>query len=92
MRHSCSQEIHVFLGMDLSRAKQMHLLTSDFSSDMVLLSRIRREQGRLDDAVRLSSKSLTFRQGLLGNTLKTCDSMCLTAKLLRERGDIASAM
>ena len=59
---------------------------------MVLLSRIRRAQGRLDDAIRLSSKALTFRQSLLGNRLKTCDSMCLTAKLLQERGDIASAM
>lgn len=32
-----------------------------FSGDMVLLSRIRAKQGRLDDAVRLSSKALGFR-------------------------------
>jgi len=41
-----------------------------FSGDMVLLSRIRVQQGRLDEALRLASKALAFRQRLLGNRLK----------------------
>lgn len=62
-----------------------------FSGDMVLLSRIRAKQGRLDDAVRLSSKALGFRQAMLGNRLKTCDAMYLVAKLLLEQGNVATA-
>ncbi|KAJ9648289.1 hypothetical protein H2199_001142 [Coniosporium tulheliwenetii] len=49
-----------------------------FSGDMVLLSRIRLRQGRLDDAMRLASKALTFRQKMLGNRLKTSCSELLT--------------
>lgn len=45
-----------------------------FSGDMVLLSRIRRAQGRRSEALRLASKALAFRRKLLGNRLKTCDS------------------
>lgn len=63
-----------------------------FSGDMVLLSRIRARQGRLDDAVRLSSKALGFRQAMLGNRLKTCDAMYLVAKLLQEQGNVATGM
>jgi hypothetical protein len=63
-----------------------------FSGDMVLLSRIRRAQNRLDDAIRLSSKALAFRQRLLGNRLKTCDSLYDVASLLHIQGNIASAM
>ena len=63
-----------------------------FSGDMVLLSRIRAKQGRLDDAVRLSSKALGFRQAMLGNRLKTCDAMYLVASLLQEQGNVATAM
>ena len=59
---------------------------------MVLLSRIRLSQNRLDDAIRLSSKALTFRQSLLGNRLKTCDSLYQVASLLQRRGNIASAI
>lgn len=60
--------------------------------DMVLLSRIRAKQGRLDDALRLSSKALAFRQQMLGNRLKTCDSLYLVASFLQERGNLPSAM
>jgi tetratricopeptide (TPR) repeat protein len=44
-----------------------------FSGDMVLLSRIRRSQGRLEEALRLASKALAFRRKLLGNRFKVCD-------------------
>jgi hypothetical protein len=59
---------------------------------MVLLGRIRQQQGRLDEALRLSSKALAFRQKLLGNRLKTCDSLYQVAVLLQLRGDLGSAM
>ena len=63
-----------------------------FSGDMVLLSRIRLCQGRLDDAMRLASKALTFRQNMLGNRLKTCDSLYDVASLLHKQGNTAAAM
>lgn len=63
-----------------------------FSGDMVLLSRIRRQQGRLDEALRLASKALAFRQNLLGNRLKTCDSMYDVASLLHLHENAASAV
>ncbi|KAI1654070.1 hypothetical protein F4813DRAFT_399435, partial [Daldinia decipiens] len=53
-----------------------------FSGDMVLLSRIRLRQGRIDDGLRLASKALAFRQKLLGNRLKTCDSLYDVASIL----------
>jgi hypothetical protein len=62
-----------------------------FSGDMVLLSRIRLAQGRLDDALRLSSKALTFRRDLLGNQLKTCNSMYDVARMLLLSGHPGSA-
>ncbi|KAF2017327.1 TPR-like protein [Aaosphaeria arxii CBS 175.79] len=63
-----------------------------FSGDMVLLSRIRIKQGRLDEALRLASKALAFRQKLLGNRLKTCDSLYDVASLLHMHGNAASAI
>ena len=63
-----------------------------FSGDMVLLSRIRLCQGRLDDAMRLATKALTFRQQVLGNRLKTCDSLYEVADLLYRQGKVASAV
>ncbi|KAF2124109.1 TPR-like protein [Dothidotthia symphoricarpi CBS 119687] len=63
-----------------------------FSGDMVLLSRIRIQQGRLDEALRLASKALVFRQTLLGNRLKTCDSLYDVASLLHMHGNTASAI
>jgi tetratricopeptide (TPR) repeat protein len=63
-----------------------------FSGDMILLSRIRVRQGRLDDAVRLASKALTFRRQLLGNRLKTCDSQYHVASLLYQQGNCAYAV
>lgn len=59
---------------------------------MVLLSRIRVCQGRLDDALRLRSKALAFRQRIYGDKYKTCDSLYQIADLLYIRGDCASAM
>ncbi|TRX96272.1 hypothetical protein FHL15_002996 [Xylaria flabelliformis] len=63
-----------------------------FSGDMVLLSRIRLRQGRIDDALRLASKALAFRQRLLGNRLKTCDSMYDVASILHLQQHVASAI
>jgi tetratricopeptide (TPR) repeat protein len=63
-----------------------------FSGDMVLLSRIRVQQGRLDEALRLASNALAFRQRLLGNGLKTCDSLYDVASLMYTHGNTASAM
>ncbi|RFU25604.1 hypothetical protein B7463_g10737, partial [Scytalidium lignicola] len=63
-----------------------------FSGDMVLLSRIRLQQGQLDDAMRLASKALNFRQNLLGNRLKTCDSLYGVTSLLYQQGNMASAI
>ena len=62
-----------------------------FSGDMVLLSRIRVAQGQLDEALRLASKALMFRQELLGNRLKTCDSLYDVASLLHRQGTSAAA-
>ena len=55
---------------------------------MILLGRIRKQQYRLDEALRLCSKALTFRQSLLGNGLKTCDSLYHVAAILELRGDL----
>ncbi|KAJ9137354.1 TPR-like protein [Coniochaeta hoffmannii] len=63
-----------------------------FSGDMVLLSRIRLRQGRLDEAVRLATKALAFRQKLLGNRLKTCDSLYDVASLVHLQGQTATAI
>ena len=63
-----------------------------FSGDMVLLSRMRVQQGRLDEALRLASKALEFRQRLLGNRLKTCDSLYDVASLMHKKGNTALAM
>ncbi|KAF2791049.1 TPR-like protein [Melanomma pulvis-pyrius CBS 109.77] len=63
-----------------------------FSGDMVLLSRIRTQQGRLDEALCLASKALAFRQRLLGNRLKTCDSLYDVASLMHMHGNTASAI
>lgn len=63
-----------------------------FSGDMVLLSRIRLRQGRLDDALRLASKALAFRQKLLGNRLKSCDSLYDVASMMHGQGNSASAV
>jgi len=59
---------------------------------MVLLSRIRLQQGRMDEAMRLASKALNFRQKLLGNRLKVCDSLYDVASLMEKQGKSASAM
>jgi len=63
-----------------------------FSGDMVLLSRIRRQQGLPSDAMRLATKALNFRQKLLGSRLKTCDSLYDVANLLDEQDKTASAI
>lgn len=63
-----------------------------FSGDMVLLSRIRYAQGRLSDATRLASKALNFRQKMLGNRLKACDSLFDVAYFISKQGNVASAM
>ncbi|KAI1462266.1 TPR-like protein [Annulohypoxylon moriforme] len=63
-----------------------------FSGDMMLLSRIRLQQGRLDDALQLATAGHKFRQGLLGNCLKTCDSLYYVASILRLQGHRDSAI
>lgn len=70
-------------------------LTADnprFVGDMVLLSRIRRAQGRMDEALRLASKALAWRQKVHGDRFKTCDSMYDVACLLHEQGQTATAL
>lgn len=59
---------------------------------MLLLARIRKQQGRLEEALRLASKALGFRQNVLGNRLKVCDSLYYVADLLHLRGNSATAM
>ncbi|KAL8736413.1 MAG: hypothetical protein Q9166_000205 [cf. Caloplaca sp. 2 TL-2023] len=59
---------------------------------MVLLARIRERQGRFEEATSLASKALSFRQKLLGNRLKTCDSLYQVAGILNMRGNVASAI
>ncbi|KAL9023330.1 MAG: hypothetical protein Q9196_007270 [Gyalolechia fulgens] len=63
-----------------------------FSGDMVLLARIRERLGRLEEATGLASKALSFRQKLLGNRLKTCDSLYQVASIFTKRGNFASAI
>ena len=63
-----------------------------FSGDMVLLSRIRLAQGRNSDALRLASKALSFRRKLLGNRLKTCDSLYDVANMLLLCDHVSPAM
>ncbi|ELR03921.1 hypothetical protein GMDG_06452 [Pseudogymnoascus destructans 20631-21] len=63
-----------------------------YVGNMVLLSRIRLAQGSLDDAMRLASKALTFRQKLHGNRLKTCDSLYDVADMLVRQGCVSSAI
>jgi tetratricopeptide (TPR) repeat protein len=63
-----------------------------FSGDMVLLSRIRLAQGRRGEALRLATKALAFRRGLLGNRLKTCDSLYDVAGMLWGEGKTGSAV
>ncbi len=62
-----------------------------FLGDMVLLSRIRRAQGRKPEALRLASKALAFRRKLLGNRLKTCDSQYDVASMLLDEDHVSSA-
>ena len=59
---------------------------------MILLGRIRVQQGRREEAIRLISKALAFRQQTNGNHLKTCDTMQLLAQVLQLHGDYRSAM
>lgn len=63
-----------------------------YVGDMVLLSRIRRAQGRNDDALRLASKALAWRQKVHGDRFKTCDSLYDVASLLHLQTRFASAM
>lgn len=58
---------------------------------MVLLGRIRVCQNRFDDALRLMSKALVFRQKTYGDGYKTCDLLYQIADLLYTRGDPVSA-
>lgn len=62
-----------------------------FSGDMVLLSRIRRAQSRVDEALQLASKALSFRRQLLGSRLKTCDSLYDVGSLLEAQENIGTA-
>jgi tetratricopeptide (TPR) repeat protein len=57
-----------------------------FVGDMVLLSRIRHAQARHDDALRLASKALAWRQKVHGDRYKTCDSLYDVASLLHLQG------
>lgn len=63
-----------------------------YTSDMVLLARIRREQDRIEEALKLAFKALRFRQDLLDNRLKVCDSLYQVADLLHLRKNLATAV
>lgn len=63
-----------------------------YVGNMVLLSRIRLAQGRLDDAMRLASKALAFRQKFHRNGLKTCDSLYDVSDMLARQGHLSEAM
>ncbi|TPX16451.1 uncharacterized protein E0L32_003745 [Thyridium curvatum] len=71
---------------DFSDETFLSLGNPRWSGDMVLLSRIRMAQGRVTEAIRLSSKALAFRQSLLGERLKTCDSRYDLACMLLKDG------
>ncbi|KAF2488319.1 hypothetical protein BU16DRAFT_623622 [Lophium mytilinum] len=66
-----------------------------FSGNMVLLSRMRLDQGRPDEAMRLASKALTFRQTLLANRLNDIEifvQLIAIAQTLNEgEGQLARA-
>ncbi|KAI9841861.1 MAG: hypothetical protein M1837_000331 [Sclerophora amabilis] len=62
------------------------------SGDIVLLSRIQAAQGHRESALELASKSITIRQGILGNKgPRVADSMYLVASMLRDDRKEASA-
>jgi tetratricopeptide (TPR) repeat protein len=63
-----------------------------FVGDMVLLSRIRKAQGRTDDAMRLAGKALSWREKTHGDRYKTCDSAYDVSCLLYDGGKDASAL
>lgn len=58
-----------------------------FVGDMVLLSRIRKAQGRAHEAMRLAGKALTWREKTHGNRFKTCDSTYDLGCLLHDDGE-----
>ena len=62
-----------------------------FLGDMILLGKIRTAQSRLDDAIRLLSKAVTFRKEILGNGLKTCDALFHVAMVARRQGNLPLA-
>lgn len=63
-----------------------------FVGDMVLLSRIRKAQGRTDEAIRLAGKALSWREKTHGDRFKTCDSAYDVACLLCDEGKEALAL
>ncbi|RAK81445.1 TPR-like protein [Aspergillus fijiensis CBS 313.89] len=63
-----------------------------FSGDMILLGRIRLAQGRLDEALRFSSKALSFRKECLGERLKVCDSLYQVSDLFQRGGNTGLAI
>ena len=59
---------------------------------MVLLSRIRSEQGGYDESLDLASKALGFRRQCLGNHLKVCDSLYQVASIHQRGNNLVLAM
>jgi tetratricopeptide (TPR) repeat protein len=76
---------------DLTDETFLHTGNPRWVGDMVVLSRIRMAQGRPEDALRLASKALDFRQRANGGRLKTCDSLYDVACLLHHQGKSATA-
>ncbi|KAF2034858.1 hypothetical protein EK21DRAFT_97087 [Setomelanomma holmii] len=66
--------------------------TPRFSGTMLLLSHIRVQQRRYDEALQLASRSLQFRREVFGNRLKTCDALYDVASLMDIHGNTASAI
>ena len=90
MKISSKQATHGFLGRH-APCHQSQWLTS-FFSDMVLIARIRLQQGRYSDALKYASKALTLRRECLGERLKVCDSLYQVANILSEGRNTALAM
>ena len=79
----------------LQNRTQESIITSKYpkhSGDILLLARIRYGQSDLPTALKLTSKCITMRKGVLGNKgPRVADSMFFVATMLRETGKEAAA-
>ncbi|KAI9763732.1 MAG: hypothetical protein M1840_009129 [Geoglossum simile] len=69
-----------------------HTYNPRFSSDWVLLSKIRTQQGRPADALRLLNRAVKFYQKTYGARYKTCDALYQIATIRHQQGDSAGGI